>query len=274
MESKLKITINDVKRLFKNLIFLGDNLDIVKPLYKYMDVESAINFLQTRTLSFVEPSSWYDPFEKRFYNADFSAIPNFTKPKLFASCFTQKPTNEASWVMCSYFKNGLASKSIRLEFNPILLYDLLDKLGSYTKTKIVISKVNYTLPERSIKALHKKDSKYHSEYFNTFNIDKFINLMLIKRKAFEYEKELRIFITPTQDTPKEVIQSFENTNKIQMSGDAHLLIDLIKSIMISPNCTPMETEMIEKKVNEITNGIIKCKQSGLYQSFDTITIEQ
>ena len=43
--------------------------------------------------------------------------------------------------------------------------------------------------------------------------------------------------------------------------------------MISPNCTPLEREMIEKKIEEITNGAIKCRQSSLYKSFDTIRVE-
>ena len=261
------------KEEYRNIVFLDATFDIHKPLYKYMDVESAMYFLKTVTMSYVEPSSWYDPFEKRFYNADFSAIPNFKKPKLFASCFTKKSSNEASWVMYSYFKNGLASKSIRFELNPAVYYDMLDSYGDLTKTRIIISDANYSLNEQTIKALHKRTCSKHSEYFSQFNIDKFINLMLIKRKAFEYEKEVRIFIVPTQDTPDEDMKIFNNTDRIKMGGDNWLLSLLVKSIMISPNCTQMETEMIEKMVKEITNGAIKCSQSKLYNSFDPVIVE-
>lgn len=261
------------KEEYSNIVFLDQAFDIKKPLYKYMDIESAIRFIKTVEMSYVEPSSWYDPFEKRFYNADFSAIPNFKRPKLFASCFTKKPSNEASWVMYSYFKTGLASKSIRFELNPAVYYDMLDSYGNLTKTRIIISDVNYSLPEQTIKALHKTSCTKHSKYFSNFNLDKFINLMLIKRKAFDYEKEVRIFITPTSQTPEETARAFEQADRIEMGGDEGLLPFLINSIMISPNCTPLETEMIEKKIDEITRGAIKCKQSKLYSSFDTIIIE-
>ena len=238
-----------------------------------MDVESAISFLQTRSLSFVEPSSWYDPFEKRFYNADFSQIQNFEKPKIFASCFTSKPTNEAAWVMYSYFKSGLASKSIRFEFNPTLLYHMLDEFGKMNDVKIVVSNVNYTLTEQTIKALHKTRCKHHSQYFNNFDEDKFVNLMLIKRKAFEYEKEIRVFILPTSNTPKEVVQTFDCIDTLKLTGDNIILTNLIKSITISPNCTPLETQMIEEQIQNITNGAINCRQSKLYTNFDRIIIE-
>ena len=273
MSSHKELIIYGGKESFPNVTFLGDSFDANKPLYKYMDVESAINFLQTRSLSFVEPSSWFDPFEKRFYNADFSAIPTFKKPKIFASCFTKQPTNEAAWVMYSYFKSGLASKSIRFEFNPTLLYHMLNEFGDKNKAKIVVSNVNYTLTEKTIKALHEKTSKYHNQYFSNFSDDKFINLMLIKRKAFDYEKEIRVFILPTQETSKEVLHVFENIERLNIKGDYIILTSLVKSIIISPNCTPLEREMIEKKIEEITNGAIKCRQSSLYKSFDTIRVE-
>lgn len=273
MESKNELIMYGDKESFENIIFLDDDFNVHKSIYKYMDVESAISFLQTRSLAFVEPSSWYDPFEKRFYNADFSQIQNFEKPKIFASCFTSKPTNEAAWVMYSYFKSGLASKSIRFEFNPTLLYHMLDEFGKMNNVKIVVSNVNYTLTEQTIKALHKTTCKYHSQYFNNFDEDKFVNLMLIKRKAFEYEKEIRVFILPTSNTPKEVVQTFDCIDKLKLTGDNIILKSLIKSIMISPICTPLETQMIEKQIQNITNGAIKCRQSKLYTNFDRIIIE-
>lgn len=261
------------KEEYRNIVFLDQAFDIKKPLYKYMDIESAIRFIKTVKMSYVEPSSWYDPFEKRFYNADFSAIPNFKRPKLFASCFTKKPSNEASWVMYSYFKTGLASKSIRFELNPAVYYDMLDSYGALTKTRIVISDVNYSLTEQTIKALHKKTCLKHSQYFSNFNVDKFIDLMLIKRKAFDYEKEVRIFIVPTPETLENIVRGFEQTDRVEMGGNKNLLFHLVNSIMISPNCTPLETEMIERKIDEITCGKIRCKQSKLYRSFDPIIVE-
>lgn len=272
MSAENKLAIYGSKEYYQGIVFLDSDYDVSKPIYKYMDVESAINFLQNKSMSFVEPSSWFDPFEKRFYNADFSAIPNFKKPKIFASCFTNKATNEAAWVMYSYFKNGLASKSIRLEFNPTLFYDMLNQLGLNNNARIVVSRVNYELSEQTIKALHKKSCTKHQIYFANFDIDKFINLMLIKRKAFDYEKEIRIFIIPSDDALDKVDQ--KEDYHIPIKWDNTILTDLVKSITISPNCTPLETQMIEKQIQEITQGAIKCRQSKLYSSFDPIIIEQ
>lgn len=253
---------------YKNITF-ADSYNIKSSLYKYMDIESAIRFLQTTKMSYVEPSKWYDPFERRFYEADYRAIEGFVKPKLFATCFTSKIANESSWVMYSYFKNGLASKSIRFEINPLVYYDMLDSYGELANTKIFISNVNYELSEQNIKALHKQTSVYHKQYFDDFCIKKFIDLMLIKRKAFEYEKEVRVYIVPNKD-------SFEKLNqldKIEINfGDCLNLF--VKSIMISPNCTSLEYDIINRKIEDIVGDNIKCTRSKLYDPLNPIVVER
>ena len=91
-------------------------------------------------------------------------------------------------------------------------------------------------------------------------------------KAFDYEKEIRIFIIPSDDALYKVDQ--KNDYHIPIKWDNTILTDLVKSITISPNCTPLETQMIEKQIQDITQGAIKCRQSKLYSSFDPIIIEQ
>ena len=68
-------------------------------------------------------------------------------------------------------------------------------------------------------------------------------------------------------------ESLDNIDRLKLVGDNIILTDLIKSIMISPNCTPLETQMIEKQIQDITQGAIKCRQSKLYDSFDDIVVE-
>lgn len=255
---------------YNHITFLDDECVNTKRLYKYLDVESALSLFETGDMNYVDPTNWFDPFEKRFYEADYSAL-QFEKPKVFCSCFTKKSTNEAAWVMYSYFKKGLAARSVRLEIDPFVYYDLLEDYGKLTGKHIYIGNVNYSLSEKTIKALHKLSSKHHHKYFCNFCIEKFIKLLLVKRKAFEYEQEIRVFVV-CQLKEKDICSQCLNKS-ITMRYDLTLLSTLIKSIVISPDCTQLEYDIISREIKRCTEGYIKCSQSKLYRSFDSDKIQ-
>lgn len=260
---------------YKHITFLDDTYEKTTKFFKYIDIESLLTMLQSGRMVYVEPSHWYDPFEKLFYEADYTAL-GFDKPKVFCSCFTRKPTNEAAWIMYSHFRKGLASRSAKLELDPIVYYDFLETHGILTNSQIYIANVDYSLSEQTIKKLHLKTSKKHDKYFRDFSLEKFIKLLLIKRKAFEYEQEIRIFII--KDNKPDICpcgKIRELSDKIILEYDITLLSALIKSIVISPDCTPIEYKLIKNEIQRLTGNRIKCYQSGLYKplTIDKIQIE-
>ena len=85
-------------------------------IYKYMNMENALNSLQDNYLYFQVPSEWEDRFEKWLYEADYSQLPNGStfSPKIYACCFTLSKECEAAWNTYTYGnKTGLASRGVQ-----------------------------------------------------------------------------------------------------------------------------------------------------------------
>ncbi len=259
------------KRLSKynNIYRLGQPLEKQQhSLYKYMNVQRAIDFLQTGKFSFVEPTAWTDPYEKRFYLADYKNI-NYQPRQLFCTCFTSKISNEAAWKMYRADGGGIAARTIRFDFQRSVLLKSLDKLSD---TRFYLGCVNYAYTTKQIDELHKKTNPEYDHFFTNFSDEKFMDLLLIKRKAFEYESEIRLFMIPRERdqifTTPEIKVLHSNT----VAFDKKILRELIKQINVDPSCSKIEYEMIESLIMKILPGI-PCKKNGLYKNKPQIIIE-
>ena len=83
-------------RGYKKIVRLGEKMENpVHSLYKYMNVQRAIEFLESGDYYFVEPIEWADPYEKRFYTADYSSL-RYTPKQCFCTCLTHKISSEAA----------------------------------------------------------------------------------------------------------------------------------------------------------------------------------
>ena len=58
----------------KDCFYIGER-NTNRFLYKYMDLESAIISLTNGSIRFVEPYTWQDKFEGRFYRASYEKVP-------------------------------------------------------------------------------------------------------------------------------------------------------------------------------------------------------
>ncbi len=185
---------------FKNIYFL-DNFsfsDIIN-LYKYMPLTRFLKMLDEKKLTFVSPETWYDPFETRFYLADYSKL-NFNKPEVYCMCLTDKgyENEEASWKM---YSDGSNSKTVQITFDKNIFLNYLDAYATLTGSTIYIGKANYLYSVNEINNLHKPGSRGYDYYFpKNFATENFINLLCIKRRAFSFENEVRIFIVNNKKT--------------------------------------------------------------------------
>lgn len=59
---------------------------------------------------------------------------------------------------------------------------------------IYSSKVDYRLSSKEINTLHLPKNPYYHEFFDDFDDMQYVKVMSLKRKAFSYENEYRIFI--------------------------------------------------------------------------------
>lgn len=218
-------------------------------VYKYMTIEAFLISLYAKTWRFFEPNKWNDKYEQRFYCAKYQ-IPNaeHATPQLFATCVTRKQNSEAAWKVYSH-GHGLGSHCVQLELD-------IDELRAELRNSglgIAEMPVEYK-DENYILNLHKEDkSKDYATYFTSFSFNKFLKLLTLKRDAYSYEQEIRIFAIPNDYAQR----SLGNT-----SQSIDLAIDwskVIRKVRIDKDCTDAELISVQQAcfsvgINPIIEG--------------------
>ena len=174
-------------------------------LFKYMTASRVLEILENtpHQIAFVSPEKWYDPYETKFLNTDYTALNGYKQPKIYCFCARMDNFNEeASWKI---YKND-NEPLLRLKLNTI---DFLSSLSDFAKNNqcdLYFSKVDYRLVQ-DINKLHLLSSSYYHEFFDNFDDKQYVKVMSLKRMAFSYEKEYRIFLIPrNQDAIKNYLK--------------------------------------------------------------------
>lgn len=199
-----------------------------------MPLENALSFLNEKYLWFANPSTWKDPFEKRFLDAKYlkkgKEVSFNWKGRVFCTCLTQTQTSEAYW---NVYNQG----SIGVEFR-IYREQLLKELSKYDKTyQIYIGRAEYLRTSDIKKDL--KDIPFNPAIAPDvkINSDKFASrLFMLKRIAFMYEDEIRIVIVKKKSTQ-------ENGIKVNYSCDN---VSLIHQIILDPNLGENTSSLLKK----------------------------
>lgn len=267
---------------YKNIYGLN-NFSIKKEqcyFYKYIPIDRFIQSVESNELVFVSPTTWYDPFERLYFNADCSKH-NYSPVDMACMCVTSEKTKneEAAWKI--YSING--TKSVRVSFKISVLFSFLDKYATDNQCKVYIGYVNYELNKTDINNIYKKKSKYHSIFCpQNMTTDHYLSLMLLKRKSFEYENEIRIFIV-SEDKIK-----FDENRKLLKLPCIYSKTDFLSDITLSPYPTIKRSTIkgkIYSKLNEIESKELKkqlksllgkncnIQQSRLYDDKKTCSIE-
>lgn len=168
---------------------------IVNTLYKYMPASRVLDIIEKEPhqIGFVSPDLWYDPYETKFLNTDYTMLDGYKQPKIYCFCARMDNLNEeASWKIYKKENEPLLRLSIRT--SDFLLS--LDKFAREHTCDLYFSKVDYKLKRKEIDGLYLPSSPYFHDYFDGFNDKQYVRVMSLKRWAFDYEKEYRIFVIP------------------------------------------------------------------------------
>ena len=177
-------------------------------IYKYMTIHSASLCFQDKNIMFQEPSMWQDKYEARFYNADYSNLgnPEWVNNKVYACCFTKLSQNEAAWKVYASSKGNDDQKyCLQIRIRRTKLREMLNQYAKNHDMQLYEGLIDYKqrhvidhLHERQI--IHKdgtiEDHGDYKYYFENFSWGNYLRLLLIKRKAFQHEKEIRFFLVP------------------------------------------------------------------------------
>lgn len=245
------------------------DLDLSKPFYRFIS-EEALDFLLNGSFILKNPATWWDPYEKIIVNGDFTAI-SYNKPAAYVACFTQANNSEAHWKMYTYGHGNC----FRVEF------DLINLIGSFCLAEpfspgpmLYFGKVSYGLTENSLKAIGKNTCKYHEIAFpKNFSNDNYVDLLLLKRRAFKWEEESRLVL----------LSEYNQEESMKLCYDPSVLPTFVKSIKVGPSCDDAEYERLKIKYSRIINDIttmhhynnqnIAFSRSQLYKPVSPIVVE-
>ena len=219
-------------------------------LFKYMSLPYAVDSIMKDTIWFSNPEKWKDPFESYFINNAYDKADSPydfpLKEHLFVCCFSTISRSEAQWrmysenntsIMFDISKNGLVHSLNQLSSE----YDIYIGKAVYLPTTVlmsndvstIISSMNYPSPNN--------------------DIEKALLLMLCKRKAFQYESEVRVFLIPKDERSKKC-----NGVKVNV-----LLKNITKRYTISP-LLRKEEQLAIKEVLLSMNGVKNVSCATLY----------
>lgn len=229
-----------------------------KVVNKYMPFERALNLLNSQKLWFANPIEWPDPFERRFIDATYFGKSKFAwKNRVFCSCFTNNATSEASWN--AYSKGDICIKFV------IDRRELLNVLENYLNTngyiQVYFDKVEYMQSRDITNPLSKIPFKPPlTQGAGIRSMEFKERLLLLKRKAFEYEEEYRAIIVKRKATKAKGI--------LVDIPDVHALI---KKIMVAPSVGD-DTFTVLKNVFVDTYGykMTQIERSDLYKVLPSV----
>lgn len=209
-------------------------------LFRHLPFSRLYTELEKKTLTFVSPEKWKDPFEKAFLEL-------CKEYDIKCLCFTYNRSRGEEWAWQAYHcEEPIVKIGIRID----CFINELSRIAStkqYKKFKFFVSVCDYSLDKKDVmkcKALAKKN-------LSSPNLCDYINLLSIKRKAFETEKEIRVF-SVKEDENGSASRSIEIFNQVDYKK-------FLSSVMMEP-LTPFSDELRQKhysKLQDIKNSGIK-----------------
>lgn len=257
-----------------------------KSFYKYLDIEAAIKCLKESTIRFAEPSSWKDNYESRYYRAIFDNVLNGKDektncPRLFATCVTNKSDNEPSWVIYSYGEADKYCVQFTIDRRELRsqIIDFLNKRfpEEFTVYEGVVSYLWHGFIDNLYKeTVNGEKNELHDLFFQDFSLKKYLNLLLLKRDAFEHEKETRIMIVPKKQDKKKYDKMGEkdplNPNLLDVTIDWG---SVIKYVKYDADCPEDKVEELKKEIKKISisrRNDISVRPYQVYGKLEQLTI--
>lgn len=206
-----------------------------KPVYRIEQLDRLLELLRSNKLTLVSTAKWDDPFENFILNAKLIVGPSryaFADHKRFyGCCWTRKGYSDAMWRIYSHEK-----KAVRLKTSiPKLGAALWRACGDRAVHSAFIGRVRYFSEKKLIQ-------KAKSGEFSPNIADRTfpgVRSLLMKRSAFNHEREIRLLYLDRVDKAKEGL--------VKVDIDAN---DLIEGILIDPRASEDMYEEFKKRIRK------------------------
>lgn len=218
-----------------------------KALYRIMQFDHLAEWFETGFYPLLSPDKWEDPFEKLLKEAVFPASDEtpYTKGEIFGLCFTWDGVSDALWRVYSPTQYG-----IRIRTTPKRLATALSGARELVGGRSYIGEVEY----RYGKALVEHARRIRKKLAISEETSEVARTMLLKRKPFSYEKEVRVIHlkhrAPSQD------------GALYFSADPHAVIE---TILIDPRAPTYRFKALKRYFERVAGYQGSVSQSSLYQ---------
>ncbi len=168
-------------------------------IFRYMSFSRLYTEINEKTITFISPQEWEDPFESAF----FGLIKQYDVKCL---CFTYNGSIGEEWAWKAYMKE---EQLVRIEiifknFVELLSNAACSEKGSWN---FYVTVCDYTMDKKDIVSCYKNATKFN----RLLSLEEYLNLLSIKRKAFANEREIRIFaVSDSNSKDYKSIMSFNN----------------------------------------------------------------
>ena len=161
-------------------------------LYRIMRVSNVLEVIKRKELRFDFPTRWTDPFEKLFYQPVVNCGGNNYYVACLCFSYDSVEGEESMWNIHSStpYSTNHDECHVRACFD---MFSLCKNLANTNPgLKFYLAPVDYSKSREDIlKVKRGRQNGYKS-------LNEFIGDMLLKRKAFSYEKEIRLFVVSEQ----------------------------------------------------------------------------
>ncbi len=236
------------------LRLLNKTTSVVSRYIPYSRLKEAV--AETK-LVFLSPEKWSDPFEKIYLRTKYYGISEgeiYEPPQIACLCFTtQKFRNSVALWKC--FKTDMNQQLVRVEF---YLNNFVKQICSLQKeVNVYVSVINYKLDANTIKSGCDFIRKITENIDDHTNLEElYIKSLSYKRKSFEYEREIRIFLIP------------KNQKSLDIDGGVFCMKNFdyknaVKSIWVEP--LPPGWILFDRARDELKFLASKISRSNLYK---------
>lgn len=231
--------------------------------YRYMQLKHFNEMISNNNIIFISPYLWHDPFEFLFYQPNIKIRKNDSVYyQTYALCFTIDTTNEET----KWQNSGCNTQSnyqnddrqiIRVKFNLRELCRALSKNNS--ESLIFVSHIDYSHKKKEIVSILNRLSKKNSPKYT--DIEQYVYNLTLKRKAFTYENEVRIFVIDKTENKK----NFERIKPYRIDISSKI----IPQITLPPKPLEAFDPQNEKSVDNYKN-ILKNYKDIYFNEVDSL----
>lgn len=222
--------------------------------YRFMPYSRVMQMFKENKIAFVSPDKWDDPYEKKYLNVKVNG--NEILLNMACLCFKTSLNDNSAAFWNSVKKEG--EPVIRLTIDLCELWNVLDEFAEENDAQVYVSSVKYT-------DLKKINEAYKNPAIVKSNLEEsYIRLMSLKRNAYKYEEELRVFVVWKKNNEGKVFDDFKKDKILKIDLKKS---EIVKKILLDRTLSKIETavqfNLLDKQgknsYRELENYLLKNK---------------